>query len=171
MEKYIINVCLTNLSLYNNGALKYKWLHLPATEDEIEKTLEEIGCGEDAESFISDYECDFMKINEYDNVYYLNELAENVELVSNADWDIFLLLCDEFDDVNKAIAAINFGSYHIWENCDDMGDVARTMCEENGDLDRIDSPLRYHIDWDSYGEELESNSEFIKGNGFMLELY
>ena len=39
----MINVYITNLGKYNEGYLIGKWLKLPATDEEVEKVLKEIG--------------------------------------------------------------------------------------------------------------------------------
>lgn len=39
----MINVYITNLGKYNEGCLVGKWLKLPATDEEIEEVLKEIG--------------------------------------------------------------------------------------------------------------------------------
>ena len=39
----MINVYITNLGKYNEGDLIGKWLELPATDEEIENVIKEIG--------------------------------------------------------------------------------------------------------------------------------
>ena len=48
----MINVYITNLGKYNEGHLIGKWLELPASNEEIEKVLKEIGIdGEEYEEY------------------------------------------------------------------------------------------------------------------------
>ena len=78
-----INVFVSNLAKYNDGELTGQWFDLPV--DDVNKDiLDKIDLGGDSkhgyhdEWFISDYEAPF-KIDEYDNLYALNELAEALE--------------------------------------------------------------------------------------------
>lgn len=79
-----INVCLQNLGKYNEGELVFEWLSLPATNEEIQDTFEAIGINEEYEEYmIADYEAPF-NINEFSNVYTINEIAgklSDIELV------------------------------------------------------------------------------------------
>ena len=74
-------VYLTNLGRYNEGVLQGKWLKLPASEEALEKVLDEIGINEMYEEyFITDSESDIIGINnvinEFSNIQKLNELAD-----------------------------------------------------------------------------------------------
>lgn len=54
-----LRVALTNLGKYNEGELVFKWLDLPATDEEIEQAFKSIGVAEGTEYeeyFITDYE-------------------------------------------------------------------------------------------------------------------
>lgn len=74
-----IKIALTNLGLYNEGELTYKWVTLPISEEEIQEVKSEIGVDgvNYEEMFISDFEAPF-HINEYDSISKLNEVAETL---------------------------------------------------------------------------------------------
>lgn len=76
-----IKIALTNLGKYNEGELVYKWVELPASEEELTAALEEIGVNEQYEEFfISDYEAPLgIEVGEYENIEKLNEFAELLE--------------------------------------------------------------------------------------------
>ena len=38
----MLNICIQNLGMYNEGILCFEWLHLPATEEEIDAALTKI---------------------------------------------------------------------------------------------------------------------------------
>jgi len=81
-----INVCLQNLGKYNEGELVFKWLSLPATNEEIQETFEAIGINEEYEEYmIADYEAPF-NIGEYSNVYTINEIAEKFSELEIVDF-------------------------------------------------------------------------------------
>ena len=80
-----MKVFLTDLASYNNGNLVGEWISLPMSEEELNSKLQEIlelgsamdGYGEAHEEyFITDFECDYMEIGEYENLEKLNEVAE-----------------------------------------------------------------------------------------------
>lgn len=100
----MLNIYVTNLGKYNEGSLVGQWLTLPATEEQIQDAMVNIGVativnGEYKsykievengieymyeEYFITDSESDIpgLEIGEYSNINNLNELAakfENVE--------------------------------------------------------------------------------------------
>ncbi|WP_179289045.1 antirestriction protein ArdA [Bacillus sp. 7894-2] len=78
-----IKIALTNLGKYNEGELVYKWVELPADEADIQDAFNVIGVHDGTEYeeyFVSDYEAPLgIKIQEYSNVWELNELAEALE--------------------------------------------------------------------------------------------
>lgn len=134
-----IKVFVSNLAKYNEGELNGQWTSLPV-EDVNRDILDKIDLGGDSkhgyhdEWFISDYEAPF-KIDEYENLYALNKLAEalkdfdTIEDVYNAIDDketIYLPVL--FDDLGELIEALGvdpveaaratfFGNIQNW--CDD----------------------------------------------------
>lgn len=104
MTKTTIEIAITNLGLYNEGELVYKWLTLPASEEEFSDALKDIridGVNYE-EYFISDY-CAPFNINEYTSISKLNEIAENFENVSEIQFDGSNLVQTLFDIKNLAI--------------------------------------------------------------------
>lgn len=102
-----IKVALTNLGQYNEGHLNYVWLDLPATEEEIEEAMKEIGIGskrwdggEYEEYFISDYEAPF-SIGEYSDVWQLSDSLSDLDNAGLLD-DI-INLYEDMTDINTLI--------------------------------------------------------------------
>lgn len=85
----LLNVAVTNLGRYNEGYLIYEWLKLPASEEEIQECFKKIGLNEEYEEyFITDYESDVgLKCSEYSNLTELNEMVQELEDVTNGDYD------------------------------------------------------------------------------------
>lgn len=78
----MINVYITNLGKYNEGYLIGKWLKLPATDEEIEEVLKDIGIDGVLyeEYFFTDWECiEGIEINEYSSLKEINKIAEILE--------------------------------------------------------------------------------------------
>lgn len=138
MTQSIIKVYVSNLGAYNNGNLTGKWTALPVEDiNEIYKEDRE-QCGNlpgyGDEYFISDYEAPF-KIDEYDNLNELNELAKSLQenyltslediyrYLDNLD-DIFLPFLYAFNgdisevsidmDPQEAARATYFGNIKNW---------------------------------------------------------
>ena len=167
----ILNVFVTNLGKYNEGELCGEWLNLPATDDEIEELMERIGIGEKYEEiFITDYESDFnIKVNEYDNIEALNEMAEEIENLNEWELETLEALLTYFDDVEEALEKIE--DVTIWAGCDDMEEVAEQYAEETGLLDCIPENLRYYFDFEAFGRDMEIEGTFIFYNGDCYEVY
>lgn len=80
-EGNTVEIYITDLAAYNNGHLIGEWVSLPMDEDDLNFKVAEIlslgakVCGdtEHEEIFFTDYECDYMEIGEYGNIYHLNE--------------------------------------------------------------------------------------------------
>lgn len=113
----IIKVFVSNLAKYNDGELTGQWTTLPV--DDVNKDiLDKLELGGNSHDgynhdwFISDYEAPF-KINEYDDLYDLNELAEalesydTIEGIYNAiDDKEAIYLPELFDDLDELIEAL-----------------------------------------------------------------
>lgn len=164
-----IRIALTNLGKYNEGELIYKWLELPATAEEIEEAKNEIGINEYYEEwFITDYECEFLQIGEYDNLEELNEIAETLEELADYEKDIVKALMNDGFELEEALNKKDDAI--VWDDCDDMSDVAYRMYEE-GLLGEIPEHLINYIDWEAYGRDLSFDNHWIKTETGYIELY
>ncbi len=85
-----MKVYITDLEAYNNGHLVGAWYQLPMNEDLLAESIENVlqegkSICEDEhfheEYFITDYECNYMEIEEYSNLTKLNEIAEAMESI------------------------------------------------------------------------------------------
>lgn len=124
-----IKVFVSNLAKYNDGELTGQWTTLPV--DDVNKDILEPIDAVGKEWFISDYEAPF-KIDEYDNLYALNELAEaledydSIEDVYNALDDREATGCEDvydfddeffdtmFESKQEVARAVFFGDIHNW---------------------------------------------------------
>ena len=52
-----------------------------------------------------------------------------------------------------------------------MADVAKTMAEECGYLDSVPDKMRYYIDYEKWGRDLDLGGTFLEGNGFFVEVF
>ncbi len=163
-----MKIALTNLGKYNEGTLDFVWLELPATAEEIEAAKAEIGINEHYEEwFITDYECDYLQIGEYESLARLNEIAETLEDLEDWERDIVKALLDEGYNLDEAIEIAP--DCIEWTDCDSMADVAYRMYED-GLLGEIPDHLINYIDWDAYGRDLSYDSHWIATDNGYIEV-
>ena len=185
--KYFIKECsdmlkiyVTNLGKYNEGFLIGKWLELPATEEEIEKTLEEIGISDEPdengiyyeEYFITDYETDMdgLKISEYSNIDDLNELAETIDDLDEDEKEIVNAIIGEGYSLEDAIDKKD--DVMIYYNCSNMEQVAEDYAEQVGLLNDIPESLRYYFDFEAYGRDMSFEGHFVfTDNGNCIQIF
>jgi hypothetical protein len=85
-----MEIYLTNLGKYNEGYLVGEWVHLPISYDDLRGVLDRIGINKEYEEFfITDYECDYIKIHEFDSLSSLNMIAEKMENLSSTEKILF----------------------------------------------------------------------------------
>lgn len=165
----MLKIYVTNLGKYNEGFLIGKWLELPATEEEIEKTLEEIGISDEPdengmyyeEYFITDYETDMdgLKVSEYSNIDDLNELAETIDDLDEDEKEIVNAIMGEGYSLEDAINKKD--DVMIYSNCSNMTEVAEEYAEQVGLLESIPEELRYYFDFEAYGRDMEIEGNFV----------
>lgn len=165
----MLKIYVTNLGKYNEGFLIGKWLELPATEEEIEKTLEEIGISDEPdengiyyeEYFITDYETDMdgLKVSEYSNIDDLNELAETIDDLDEDEKEIVNAIMGEGYSLEDAIDKKD--DVMIYYNCSNMEQVAEDYAEQVGLLNDIPESLRYYFDFEAYGRDMSFEGHFV----------
>lgn len=155
-----ISVFVTNLGKYNEGKLIGEWVDLPVSNSELEEVLERIGIDDEYEEyFITDYEAPF-KIDEYDNLDELNDLAERIDALRDADAFVAAL---QAYDIDEAIERVEKGDYISYAGCCNMGDVAFVYLTQFGCVD-FPEWIRPYFDFDAYGRDMEIDSTFCSYN-------
>ena len=171
----IIKVAITNLAAYNEGDLIYKWLELPATQEEIENAYNAVKRStRDEEFFISDYETNIngLEIGEYESIEKLNELAEKFNELDECDRLIFEAYAN-YTDFEEVLEKLNNNELegYIYYGCDDMEDVAEQVVEAMGLLDQMPENLRYYFDFEAYGRDLDIEGTFVKLDDCIVQIY
>ena len=159
----MINIFITNLGKYNEGELIGEWVMLPISEEELKKVCERIGINEDYEEyFITDYECDFMKIGEYESISSLNEIAEKISELDEDEYEVAKALISECSyTIDEAIEKVNNGDYIIYYDCNDITDVAYQVVEECGYLNNVPDTVSRYFDYESFGRDLGIEGTYI----------
>lgn len=167
----LMKVALTNLGQYVEGILNYTWLELPATEEEIEAAYKKINVAPNTryeEAFITDYECDFYQIGEYESISTLNEMAEKLEELEDYEQEIVKALINEGYDLEEALEKKD--DCIVWDDCEDMTDVAYRYAEETGLLDSIPENLRNYFDYEAFGRDMSFEGHYIKTDNGYIEV-
>lgn len=161
--KNMMNIYLTNLGKYNEGELIGEWVELPVSQEELQKVFKRIGINEEYEEyFITDYECDFYEVGEYESLDTLNEIAERIKELGEEESEVVKALMSELGyTLNEAIDKVNSGDYRIYSDCDDMTDIAYQVVEECGYLNNVLDNVARYFDYESFGRDLGIEGTYI----------
>lgn len=163
-----MKIYLTNLGKYNEGELVGEWVELPASQEELEKVFERIGINEEYEEyFITDYECDLYEVGEYENIDKLNDIAERIKELDEEGSKVVKALIQKLDyTLDETIDKVNSGDYMIYNDCENMTDVAYQVVEECGYLENVPDNVARYFDYESFGRELGivGNYMFLDGS-------
>lgn len=156
----MMNIYLTNLGKYNEGELIGEWVELPVSQEELQKVFERIGINE--EYCITDYECDFYEVGEYESLDALNEMAERIEELDEEESEVVKVLMSELGyTLDEAIDKVNSGDYTIYSDCDDMTDIAYQVVDECGYLNNVPDNVARYFDYESFGRDLGIEGTYI----------
>jgi len=166
----MMKIYITDLEAYNNGHLVGNWYELPMNEDLLAEAIEnELQRGRDIcgdehhheEYFITDYECEYMKIDEYDSISKLNEIAEQVEALDDTDKKKLSYLMEQVG-YDFAGAISNLEDCDIYEDVN-MKQLAEQFIDE-GLFGEIPDRLSYYIDYDAVARDLEMDYNEYNGD-------
>lgn len=166
----MMNIYLTNLGKYNEGFLIGEWVSLPISNEDLKDVLKRIKISDkpDAngnyyeEYFITDWECDYYNIGEYENIDTLNEIASQVESLEDNEKEIAKALMSECGyTLNEAMEKVESGNYAIYYDCEDMIDVAYYIVEECGYLRNVPENVARYFDYEAFARDLSIEGTFI----------
>jgi len=158
-----MKIYLTNLGKYNEGELVGQWLKLPATDEEILRTQQNILIDgkKYEECFITDYEDSPISIGEYENLDYLNEIAKAYENLTREEQDILTYLLNCYDyDFTKAIEIIKNSDYIILNDIKNEIDLGYALAEDW----EIPEHLKNYINYETIGREAIFSGWQIENN-------
>ena len=167
----MFKVYIMNLGKYNEGSLVGEWLELPASEEEIKETLDNISINDLYEEYIiADYENNFnFKISEYSNIEELNQVAEYLEgFTEYEQQQINALLDGDYVDyknlVNEDIELDNYIFVELDQNTilSDESNLAYSLIDTfyNGDLSQIQD-IENYFDYEKFANDLYFNFDVI----------
>lgn len=167
----MLKIFISNLKEYNNGKIIGEWVSLPC--EGLEEVLNKISNNGNDELFISDYETDIsnLKISEYDDILQLNEIAEEIDNLSDDEVIALQAYLEQYNDIEQALEEVRQGNYTIYYDCDDMSDVAYQVVNESGLLDGAPEELKVYFDYEAYGRDLSINGTFTQVDDAFVELF
>lgn len=167
----MLKIFISNLKEYNNGKSSVSGVSLPC--EGLEEVLNKISNNGNDELFISDYETDIsnLKISEYDDILQLNEIAEEIDNLSDDEVIALQAYLEQYNDIEQALEEVRQGNYTIYYDCDDMSDVAYQVVNESGLLDGVPETLKGYFDYEAYGRDIDINGTFIQIDNSFVELY
>lgn len=167
----MLKIYVTNLKEYNNGKIIGEWVSLPC--EGLEEVLHKISNNGNDELFISDYETDIsnLKISEYDDILQLNEIAEEIDNLSDDEVIALQAYLEQYNDIEQALEEVRQGNYTIYYDCDDMSDVAYQVVNESGLLDGVPETIKGYFDYEAYGRDIDIEGTFIQVDNNIIELY
>ena len=180
----MMNIYIANLGKYNEGILKGAWLELPATEEEIQEKMVEIGVatfdkegnfsmGKEEgiyyyeEYAIHDWECDIngFDISECDSIKMLNEVAEQIENMDEYEKKCLDALieydCHTADKLRR-------GEFDLELDEDEINEdeaLGYALAELNGviyELEKIG--MENYFDYQKYGRDARYDGVFVASN-------
>lgn len=156
-----INAYIANLTSYAEGTIIGAWF------DMAETTAEEITAviGE-GETIVLDYEAPSeMHIDEFESITDLIEIAQKLEEINE---DLLNAMLYHGYNIEEAIEKIEDGDYTIYEDCDDMADVAYQVIENQGLLNEAPELAQRYFDYEAFGRDLDLEGYFYKmSNGYI----
>lgn len=167
-----IRIFLTNLGKYNEGELVGEWVELPVTDD-FRAAKEAIGINSQYEEwFITDYETNIpgLTIGEYDNIEKLNELASEMDDMSEDQLIIMSVRMENGESFDEALEHSEDGQ--VYYDCYTDQDFGYAMVELFGGIEYMDKEiLEMYFDYDAFGrdERINQSVDTLDG-GIMVVL-
>ena len=172
---FILKIYITDLEAYNNNHLVGEWYELPMNKDLLAESIENVlNAGKKAcksthyheEVFITDYEAE-ISIEEYDDIYKLNEIAEIIENYSKDDLQKFKFLShegyDEKEIIKTGIDNYEVKIYDFSDNTSftDTFELLAIQFVDDGLYGEIPKSLEFYIDYEKIARNLRMDySEF-----------
>lgn len=154
-----LRVALTNLGKYNERELIFKWLELPVTEEEIEKTFKIIGVEENTEYheyFITDYETDIpgLKVGEYEDLLSLNEQMDELSYLNDYEIEELKAIMEvSGGSLEETLEIHQRGGFIYYSGIDSFSELAE-MFVNKGCYGTIPEHLQNYIDYEAIGRDL-----------------
>lgn len=169
-----MNIFITDLQAYNEGYLIGKWISLPLTDFKLAQAMSEVlkegehlsGSENHEEFFITDFECSYLEIEEFHDIYKLNEMAQMMEELDGTERKKIEFLLDETRcTIEEAIERME--DCEIYENVS-YEDLAYQFIED-GLFGTIPESISAYIDYEKIGRDLSYDYTEYNGDIFRCD--
>ena len=175
----MLEVFITDLQAYNEGNLVGRWVKLPISKFELAQAFSEVLCEGEAicktqnheETFVSDWSYDdyeFITVEEYSDVYALNDQLGLLELKSDHELKAISFLLSEglAMDVEDAISKAD--DVRVYEN-QSMEDIAFDLLQDCYGIDQLPSIIANNISYEDVARELEMDGCYFEMGNDIFE--
>ena len=167
----MLEIYITDLQSYNEGNLVGKWIKLPLTPFELSQAISEVlsegetvsGSDNHEEYFITDSEWshhEFQEIQEYEDIYALNEQLQLLTDKSDYELKCISFLINEGFAIDIETALDKADDVTIHEN-QNMEDIAYDLMQECYQADLLPSIIANNIDYEGIARELEYDGTYF----------
>lgn len=163
-----ISIFLCNLGRFNEswGGHCGEWIKLPVPKEKLDAALKRIGIGRRYEEyFIPAFETSFanLEINEFSNIYELNDLAQRIEALDPWDTEKLAAVVEvECPHSTTALLEIldQLDDFDYLAEIEDTADLGRYYAEMSGTFQVLPDNLHNYIDYEAYGRDIH-----LEGSG------
>jgi antirestriction protein len=175
----MLKLFITDLSAYNEGYLIGKWIRLPLSNEHIHMAISEVLCEGEAicgsqnheELFTTDWEfeeIEFFQVEEYDDVYKLNDSIKLLDKLDTSMQKAVAFLLNEGITVDVEDAILRAHDVIIHEN-QTLEDVAYELLEECYGVYKLPAIIANNIDYEAVARELECDGTYWESGGDVYE--
>ena len=138
-----------------NGGDGGKWISLPMEQSALVATLDGLAreLGEaDPEWFINDTDSRDFNVNEYDDIFRINELLLLVQEMDSWKQNAVKAFC-QFYDPAEAVRKVESGDY-VFYSGETIEELAEEIAEMRFEEDNVDTFYSNHFDYDALARDL-----------------
>jgi antirestriction protein len=175
----MLEIYITDLQSYNEGDLVGEWITLPLTDKDLANEISKVlhagtaisNSNNHEEYFISDWnwqDVEFFTVEEYDNIFELNEKLQAIKDVDSYKHKPIAFLLSEglASDLDDAISKADDVIVH--EN-KTMEDVAYYLIQDCYNIHELSPIIANHIDYDGIARDLEYDGTYFEVGNDVFE--
>ena len=162
------NVFVTNLYKYTCGILNGEWLSLPMDEKKLQNKINTI-LGNNEEYAIHDFENAPFEISEYDNVFELNTIIEEL---NNYDSEIIEAVNEVTNDIEQTKNIIINNNFYYVKDVRTSEELALKVDTHLLPFDYesiVNAGANLYLDWEQIGDAMICNENwYIASNNIAV---
>lgn len=160
MKKFTATIAveITNMNMDSSKFLNTTWIYLPQQEEDIEEKLEALFAEDETQSYsFTDIESTIDEIrnhiNEFEDIYEVNEIAEIIEAMQDFQREAIPLILTQVNTLEEAIEIADRIEYMILDHVANEEDLGIEIVRMNGFHTNIPVELEPYIDYGIIGQD------------------